>query len=314
MRNKILIGLAVVGILFGLGNSFFLKIRPNPQPPAFKPASNPYPKGIYANGIIESAQQSGSNVNIYPEVSGTVLKILVAEGQKVRSGTPLLELDDRVQGSATESAKAQVDVAAATLDGVQAQFAKLKASWDLDQRSVSRDALDTAANAVRSAKAGLELARKQYQASEALLSRYVLKAVSDGTILSVNTAPGSYISSQGGYSTYTGAMAPVIVMGSMNGELAVRCYVDEILIQRLPEPSKMHARMSIRGTSVTVPLKFVRFQPNVSPKIELSSQRSERVDVRVLPLLFSFSRPEGITLYPGQLVDIYIGEEAANRK
>ncbi|NTV02000.1 MAG: biotin/lipoyl-binding protein [Chlorobiaceae bacterium] len=314
MRNKILIGLAVLGVLFGLGNAFFMKIRPNPQPPAFKPASNPYPKGIYANGIIESAQSSGSNVNIYPEVAGTVLRVLVAEGQKVNAGTPLLELDDRVQRATAESAKAQVEVASASLATVEAQYEKLKASWDLDQRSVSRDALDTSANAVKAARAGLELARKQSKASEALLSKYLIRAVADGTILSVNTSAGSYISSQGSYSTYSSGFAPVIVMGSLNGDLAVRCYVDEILIQRLPEPSKMHARMSIRGTSVTVPLKFVRFQPNVTPKIELSSQRTERVDVRVLPLLFSFVKPEGLNLYPGQLVDIYIGEDAANRK
>ena len=314
MRNKILIGLAILGVLFGVGNSLFQKIRPNPQPPAFKPASNPYPKGIYANGIIESAQTSGSNVNIYPEVSGTVLRVLVAEGQQVKAGTPLLELDDRVQRATAESAKAQVEVAAANLANVQSQYSKLKASSDLDQRSVSRDALDTSANAVRSAKAGLELARKQSLAAEALLSKYVLKAVSDGTILSVNTAAGSYISSQGGYSTYTGGFTPILVMGNLNGDLAVRCYVDEILIQRLPDPSKMYARMSIRGTSFTVPLKFVRFQPNVSPKIELSSQRSERVDVRVLPLLFSFVKPQGINLYPGQLVDIYIGETPANNR
>ena len=58
----------------------------------------------------------------------------------------------------------------------------------------------------------------------------------------------------------------------------------------------------------------MRFQPNVTPKIELSSQRTERVDVRVLPVIFSFEKPENLTLYQGQLVDIYIGEEAANNK
>ena len=72
--------------------------------------------------------------------------------------------------------------------------------------------------------------------------------------------------------------------------------------------------MSIRGTTIRIPLKFVRFQPNVTTKIELSSQRTERVDVRVLPLVFRFEKPDNITLYPGQLVDIYIGEQAANRK
>ncbi|WER44700.1 hypothetical protein CupriaWKF_10120 [Cupriavidus sp. WKF15] len=36
---------------------------------------------IYANGIMESEQDSGASVNVYPEVTGTVVKIAVREGQ-----------------------------------------------------------------------------------------------------------------------------------------------------------------------------------------------------------------------------------------
>jgi HlyD family secretion protein len=314
MRNKILIGIAIFGILLGLGSAFFMKMQPTPQPPAFKPASNPYRSGIYANGIIESAQQNGANVNIYPEVAGTVTKILAHEGQQVKAGEPLLALDDTVQRSTAESARASVAVAEATLASVQSQHDKLSASYKLDPRSVSKDALDTSANAVRSARAGLELARKQADAAKALLGKYTITARSDGSILAINTAVGSYISSQGGYNSYTSGYSPVIVMGNPDHTLQVRCYVDEILIQRLPQPERMNASMSIRGTTVTIPLKFVRFQPNVTPKIELSSQRAERVDVRVLPAIFNFTKPGNVTLYPGQLVDIYIGEQAANNK
>jgi HlyD family secretion protein len=291
-----------------------MRLSPKSEPPAFKPASNPYRSGIYANGIIESAQQAGANVNIYPEVSGTVMKILVSEGAQVKNGTPLIMLDDTVQRSTAESAKASVAVAEAALGNVQSQYEKLKVSWNLDPRSVSRDALDTASNAVRSAKASLELTRKQYEAAKALLGKYTLTARQDGMILAINTSVGSYISSQGGYNSYTSGYVPVIVMGNPDNSLQVRCYVDEILIQRLPEPKRISASMSIRGTTIKIPLKFVRFQPNVTPKIELSSQRTERVDVRVLPLIFSFEKPENLTLYPGQLVDIYIGEQAANNK
>jgi len=314
MRNKILIGISIFGILLGLGAAFFMKMKVTPQPPAFKPASNPYRAGIYANGIIESAQQNGANVNIYPEVAGTVTKILVREGQQVKAGEALLALDDTVQRSTAESAKASVAVAEANYATVQAQFDKLNASYKLDPRSVSKDALDTASNAVRSSKAGLDLARKQADASKALLGKYTITARSDGAILAINTAVGSYISSQGGYNSYTNGYSPVIVMGNPDHSLQVRCYIDEILIQRLPQPERMSASMSIRGTSVTIPLTFVRFQPNVTPKIELSSQRTERVDVRVLPVIFSFQKPGNVTLYPGQLVDIYIGEQTANQK
>lgn len=146
------------------------------------------------------------------------------------------------------------------------------------------------------------------------MNKYVIKALSDGTVLSINTATGSFISSQGVYDTYTGVFKPVMVLGNMKGDLAVRCYVDEILINRIPDPSAIEARMTIQGTNINVPLKFVRIQPNVSPKIELSSQRTERVDVRVLPVIFSFEKQKGVSIYPGQLVDVYIGEKNSTSK
>jgi len=35
----------------------------------------------------------------------------------------------------------------------------------------------------------------------------------------------------------------------------------------------------------------------------------EKVDLRVLPVIFRFSPPTGTDVYPGQLVDVYIGEK-----
>ncbi len=40
-------------------------------------------------------------------------------------------------------------------------------------------------------------------------------------------------------------------------------------------------------------------QPMVSPKIELSDERQERVDVRVLPIIFKVEKPKDVNLYPG---------------
>jgi len=56
--------------------------------------------------------------------------------------------------------------------------------------------------------------------------------------------------------------------------------------------------MSIRGSSVKVSLNYVRVQPLVSPKIELSDQRQERVDVRVLPVIFKVENSQDVKLYP----------------
>ena len=70
MKAKLLLLLAVVGILAGLASAYFYGARQPSLAPVFPPAQNPYSKGVYANGIIESYQSNGANINIFPEVSG----------------------------------------------------------------------------------------------------------------------------------------------------------------------------------------------------------------------------------------------------
>ena len=89
MRKLIFI-LSFVGLFAGGLVAYLSGITQPPLPPAFSPPTNPYPNGIYAEGILESDQPSGENINVYPEVSGTVKQILVAEGQEVKKGTVLL--------------------------------------------------------------------------------------------------------------------------------------------------------------------------------------------------------------------------------
>jgi HlyD family secretion protein len=361
MRNKILIILAVIGIGAGLYCAYVSSRRPPVQPSVFNPSPNPYTNGIYANGIIESLQTHGENINIYPEVSGPITEVLVAEGQKVSKGTPLLRIDDSVQRATAEQQKSQADAALAMLEELRAQprpetlevaiaqvgcakatlksaqdtLYKQEQSYALDPQSISLDVLDNARNAASVAQANLAVVQKQYdltkagawtydvqnqqkqydalcksyQASAALLSKYTIMAPVNGIVLSIEAAAGSYVSPQGAYGTYTGGFCPPIVMGTSQDHLEVRCYIDEILVHRLPDISKVTAKMFIQGTDISVPLTFERLQPYVSPKIELSNQREERVDVRVLPVIFRFEKPKDLNLFPGQLVDVYIGQK-----
>ncbi len=361
MRNKVIFGLVVIGVLVALFSAYVYAVPSKPLPPVFNPAPNPYPQGIYANGIVESYQTNGENINIYPEVPGTIAKVLVAEGQTVTRGTPLLAIDDSIQRATTEQqraqaeaartlldelkaqprkenlevARAQVDMASASLKSANDTLAKQQRSYDIAPESISRDALDNAINAAKVAKANLDVVTRQYEltragawvydiknqerqeaalakayaASSALLGKYTITAPIDGVVLSINTTPGSYVSPQGAYDTYTQGFGPVVVMGTSKGTLGVRVYVDEILIPRLPPTDKMKAQMFIRGTNTKIPLEFVRLQPYVSPKIELSNQRQEKVDVRVLPIIFRFTPPPGVEVYSGELVDVYIGKD-----
>lgn len=357
--RKVVFALSIIGLLAGLTAAYVSGIVQPTLPPAFSPPTSPSTNAVYAEGMVESDQPSGENINVYPEVAGTVKAIPVAEGQDVKKGQILLAIDDSIQRATVEQLQSQAQAAATllgelkaeprkeTLDVNEAQVVaaqavlktaqdeldKQQAAYELNPKSISRDALDTAANAVLTAKTNLEVARKQrdltkagawiydvdnqertynaltksYQSAAALLAKYTLRAPADGKVLAVNPIVGSYISAQGAYDTYTQGMDPVLVLGTVETRLNVRCYVDEILVPRLPDPSKMTAQMSVRGSNVKVPLKFVRTQPFISPKIELADQKLERVDVRVLPVIFHVELPKGLTLYPGQLVDVYIG-------
>ena len=359
MRNKIIFGVSIIGLIAGLVGAYIFGLQRASQPPVFKPASSPYQTAIFANGIIESDQSSGSDINIYPEVAGPITKVLVHEGQEVHAGDTLLCIDDSVQKATTaqlflqaEAAlsqlmelkaqprpenlaitESQVAVAQANLKIVHDEYAKRDATYSLSPNAISKDEVDTAGDAVIQAQSALDLATKQnnltkagawsydivnqekayaalkqaYDAANALLVKYSVKATVDGVVLSVNATVGSYVSSLGAYDTYTQGSDPLIVMGSPQNYLAVRCYVDEILVSRLPAPNQIVAQMAVRGSDLKVPLEFVRVQPYVSPKIELSDERQEQVDLRVLPVIFRFEKKDA-PVYPGQEVDVYIGQ------
>ncbi len=358
MRSKIIFIAAGIGLALALISAWVASQQPAAQKPVFNPAANPFANGIYAEGIIESAQAQGENINIYPEVSGPIIEVLVTEGQKVKKGQQLLRIDDTVQRATAEQLQSQaqaahalllelraeprpenLDIAAAQVDNAQAtlknaadQLAKQEQSYAIDPRSVSKDALDNARNTEKIAATNLGVVENQYRltragawvydvenqekqyvsltkaydAAAALLGKYTLKAPSDGIVRSIGATVGSYVSPQGAYDSYTQGLNPLIVMGAPDEQLHVRAYIDEILIDRLADPAKLRGEMFIRGTDKHVALSFVRVQPYVSPKIELSDQRQELVDVRVLPVIFSFANPKGLNVFPGELVDVYV--------
>jgi HlyD family secretion protein len=358
MRNRWLFALSATGALLALGSAWVFNRQPQAQSPLFEPTANPYAHGIYANGMIESDQAQGENINLYPEVSGAITQVLVSEGSQVHRGDALLRIDDSVQRAIVEQQQAQAEAALTTLRELKAEprpetlavaaaqvqnaqaslknaadaLAKQQRSYEMDPRSISLDALDNARNAQQIAATNLQVIERQYEltragawtydvqneertyealtksyrSAAALLDRYTLRAPNDGVVMAQQATVGSYVSPQGAYDSYTQGNDPVIVMGSPQGHLQVRAYIDEILVHELPDASQMKAEMYIRGTDQRVPLSFVRVQPYISPKIELSDERAERVDLRVLPVIFRFSTAASLHLYPGQLVDVYV--------
>src|SRR5258706_10150808 len=78
---------------------------------------------------------------------------------------------------------------------------------------------------------------------------------------------------------YVGIVERGLAVGADRDRLQVRAYVAETLARELPAPSKLTGRMFIREADATVPLMFDRVPPRLSPEIEPSGARHERVDL-----------------------------------
>ena len=193
MRNRILFIIAAAGLTLALVSAFIFGEQPKVQKPLFNPAANPYSQGIYSEGMIESEQAQGENINIYPEVTGPITQVLVTEGQKVHKGDALVTIDDSVQRATAEQQRSQADAALAVLNELKAEptretlqvavaqvdnaratlksrgdaYAKQKRSYDLDPNSVSKDVLDNARNAAKVAATNLKVFERQYELTKA---------------------------------------------------------------------------------------------------------------------------------------------------
>jgi HlyD family secretion protein len=268
-------------------------------------------------------------------IDDSVQKEIVAKdlAQAQAAQTFLAELKAEPRPENLAVAQSQLDYAHSNLKNTKDQLDKIQRAYHLDPKSVSRNDLDNAINAFKISTQNLNVAKAQYNlvkagawsydiqtqeqqyqaavkayfADKALLDKYLIRSPINGKTLTINAAIGSYVSPQGIYNTYTQGMSPIVTMGEVENYMGVRCYLDEILVPQLPKAAKLTATMFIRGmNNKAIPLEFVRIQPYTSPKIQLSDRQQERVDVRVLPIIFKFKKPTDINVFAGQLVDIYI--------
>ena len=68
------------------------------------PTVGPITESVYASGIVKAAGQ----YQVYPTVTGTVMALLVEEGDTVMAGTPLVRIDDRTSGAGARISAAQL--------------------------------------------------------------------------------------------------------------------------------------------------------------------------------------------------------------
>ena len=165
-----------------------------------------------------------------------------------------------------------------------------------DPRAVSTEEVRTKENDVSVAYAQLDAARALVEQDHVRLDRLVVRASREGTILQVNIRPGEYASAT--------PKSAAIVLGELD-QLQVRAEIDEQNASRL-EPGQS-AQAYVKGdTAHPIELTFVRIEPYVVPKVSLTGSSTERVDTRVLQVIYSFKRPEDRAIYVGQQVDLFV--------
>jgi len=172
--------------------------------------------------------------------------------------------------------------AQARLAEMEAQFRLLKAgAWAPD---------------IAVAKSEVTQAEAQVKMVETNIDRLTMRAPIAGVILQNKVRLGQY--------AQCGPLSePLMILGSVT-PLHIRVDVDEHDAWRVPGGAQAVA--SPRGNgSIRIPLEFVRFEPYVIPKKSLTGDSTERVDTRVLQVIYRI-RDGGLSVYVGQQMDVYI--------
>ena len=95
---------------------------------------------LKASGTIESV-----TVNVSPEMAGKVKDVLVSEGESVKSGDPLLHLEDSLLTAQQAVASAQLDSANSAVNTSEAALASAQVQYDMtfDNAVLQSDAIRT---------------------------------------------------------------------------------------------------------------------------------------------------------------------------
>ena len=316
-------------------------------PPPIAPARSPFAATLAAAGVVEAQTE---NIAVGSATPGVVVQVFVTVGDAVEPATPLFRLDEReLQGELAvkravsqsksellrleaEPRKEKIPVLIAQVNEAQSAVVReadaLRRSEETFARKVTteqeliarREALAAAqANLERSqadlnllksgsweydrdvSRAGVAKAESEVAKIEMELDRLTVRSLVAGGVLQVNVRPGEFVGTPPGQ--------PLVIVGNID-RLHVRVDIDEFDIARFD--SKAQASAVPRGSlQERYPLKFVRVEPFVVPKKSLTGDNTERVDTRVLQVIYECDPAGRPPLFVGQQLEVFI-EAAAN--
>jgi RND family efflux transporter MFP subunit len=288
LRTIVLPVLAVAGLVATVAAVKKMEFRTLDVPIPVSPAPSPFESRIAATGLVEPL---GGVTYVDAADAGVVGRVLVAEGDRVKAGDTLWELDHARAEAEYGLARAELSVAEAQFVDEQARLKALMESGAAEiVPQVERVAREQSAKV---AGARVQRAAAQVDAALAQLHRETVRSPIDGTVLFVDVRTGEY-APPGGRRMAIGSIDP----------MQVRVDIDEVEFARFAEGGK--AQASLRGVpGSSLPLRFLRVVPLVQPKRTLTGEAAERIDTRVVQVIYELGKGTH-TVQPGQVVDVYI--------
>ncbi|MFM7052668.1 MAG: HlyD family efflux transporter periplasmic adaptor subunit [Planctomycetota bacterium] len=208
----------------------------------------------------------------------------------------LLKVSDRAT-AANEQPTLEFNVAVA-----EAQLAEAEARLVRAKAGTYPEDLAVAESDVRAAEADAATAREDAALAAVARDLLVVRAPIDGTVLKLEARPGEYRAA--------GPNASALLRLGDIATLHVRTDIDELDAWRLDTAGKAVA--TVRGGSrLQVRLRFVRLVPDVQPKRTLTGENAERIDTRVVQVIYALESPPAF-LQPGMLVDVAVEARKAS--
>jgi biotin carboxyl carrier protein len=289
---KTVLIIAALGILMSIFMIFYGGRKPPVAIIPFSPPKISFDHFVAGEGIIESPYK---NILIGVPFGELVDNVYVKVGDIVKKGDPLFKLD--TQQLIADFTKGREDLAIAQIaaenKGLQFSFyERLK-----NKSAASEQAITLALYEKKSAQQEVARAKAALDVIKTKLDRSIILAPIDGEVLQLNVRVGQYADINGHEEN------PNILFGDTQ-YYHLRVDIDEEDAWRiLPNAD---AKAFVRGNSdIVIPLEYVYTEPYIIPKRSLTGSNIERVDTRVLQLVYSFTK-DSYPVYVGQLLDVYV--------
>ena len=134
------------------------------------------------------------STTIKPQIDGQITQIYVKSGDRVNRGARLMQIDPQRQQAAVSSGEA--DRAAREADVAYARQQQQRASELFAAGAVSKQELEQAQTALRTAEASLQALQAQVQQQQVQLRYYTITAPTSGIVGDVPARVGMQVSSQ----------------------------------------------------------------------------------------------------------------------